>query len=562
MSLPPNSMTPLAMNTRRVVHIARVLVAHGVAHALARFGSGWPWLVKRSSLAQLPGPQRFRRLFEDLGGSFIKFGQMLALQPDILPLEYCNALFNLLDRIAPFPFADVERVFLEELGSTPAQLFDDFDTTPLSTASIGQVHVAYLRGQKLAVKVQRPSVDIEFAGDIRLIRIAMRVIRGLKIASLYWLLEPLDEFTSWTSEELDYRTEARYADRLRRNAADNPVERVPAVFWDLTTRRTLVMEFMPGVTALAHLREMESSRGWPGRLPGGNFNRDRFARHIIRNFVGDVFRHGLFHADLHPANLLVLPGEVVGYVDFGITGVLSGYTRRHLVTLTLACTRGDVSGMTDAFFRLTTSSADSDLALFRTSLEALSRDWYEGEGTEMVLKKNFTQVMLDMLILCRKAGILPERDVIKYIRSAVAADGLITRLAPGFNVPRCLEEACQELAMWELQRTLRSPDTFNTILESSRHLMENGATRAATILQRIVEGEVTADLDITTGADRDAKLRRQTLRLAGVVVALIALIELTAGPARLGVNIVTAEAILAGAALLALLNSLRRLARV
>ena len=548
------------MNTRRILHIARVLVAHSVAHGLARYGS--PWLVNRMALAQLPGPQRFRRLFEDLGGSFIKFGQMLALQPDILPIEYCNALFNLLDRIAPFPFADVERVFLEELGRTPAQLFDEFDTKPLSTASIGQVHVAYLRGQKLAVKVQRPSVDIEFAGDIRLIRFAMRVVRGLRIESLYWALEPMDEFASWTTEELDYRTEARYADRLRRNAADNPVERVPAVTWDLTTRRTLVMEFMPGVTALAHLRAMESSRDVAGRVRLSDFNRDRFARNIIRNFVGDVFRHGLFHADLHPANLLVLPGEVVGYVDFGITGVLSGYSRRHLVALTLACTRGDVNRMADSFFKLATSDGDSNPALFRTSLEEASRHWYEGEGPEMVLKKNFTQVMLDMLILCRKAGILPERDVTKYIRAAVAADGLITRLAPGFNVPRCLEEACQELAMWQLQQTLTSPDVFNTILESGRNLMQNGAMRAATVLQRIVEGEVTADLDITSGVDRDARLRRQTLRWAGVVVALVALIELTAGPARLGVNIVTAEAILTGAALIALLNSIRRLARV
>src|SRR6185503_5683245 len=103
------------------------------------------------------------------------------------------------------------------------------------------------------------------------------------------------------------------------------------------------------------LRAMESTRDAAGRLRGSDFNRDRFARHIIRNFVGDVFRHGLFHADLHPANLLVLPGEVVGYVDFGITGVLSGYSRRHLVALTLACTRGDVNGMSDTFFRLATS---------------------------------------------------------------------------------------------------------------------------------------------------------------------------------------------------------------
>jgi ubiquinone biosynthesis protein len=543
----------LAMNTGRLLRIVRVLVVHGIAHVLARGARRWPWLSNRVALARLPGPQRFRQLFEDLGGSFIKFGQMLALQPDILPIEYCNELFNLLDRIAPFAFTEVERVFLEELGRTPAQIFDSFDTRPLSTASIGQVHVAYLAGQKVAVKVQRPSVDVEFAGDIRLILVAMSVIRRLHLSSLFWALEPMDEFAAWTVEELDYRREARYADRLRRNAADNPVERVPAVFWDLTTRRTLVMEFMPGVTALTYLREREQ---------GTYFDRDRFSRHIIQNFVGDVFRHGVFHADLHPANLLVLPGEVVGYVDFGITGVLSGYSRRHLVALTLACTRADVDGMADAFFRLATADAGSNPALFRTSLADASLEWYEGTGSEMVLKRNFTLVMLDMLILCRKAGILPERDVIKYIRSAVAADGLITRLAPGFNVARCLEDECQKLVMWELQRTLRSRDMLNTVVESSRRLIQNGAARAATVLRRIAEGEVTADLDITTGADPDARLRRQTLRLAGVVVALTALADLTGGPARLGVNIVTAEAVLAGAALLALLNSIRRIARV
>ena len=555
-------MKTLVLNTRRLLHIARVLVAHAVAHAVARYGSRWPWLVRRLALAGLSGPQRFRRLFEDLGGSFIKFGQMLALQPDILPIAYCNELFNLLDRIAPFSFAHVEQVFREELGCTPAQIFDRFDSEPLSTASIGQVHVAYLDGQKLAVKVQRPSVDVEFAGDIRLIRLAMRLIRRFGVTSLFWVLEPMDEFAAWTDEELDYRREARYADRLRRNAANNPVERVPAVFWDFTTRRTLVMEFMPGVTALAYLRAME-----PGNEPAAetirliDFDRERFARHIIQNFVGDVFRHGVFHADLHPANLLVLPGEVVGYVDFGITGVLSGYSRRHLVAMTLACTRADVEGMADAFFSLVTSDSTSNPRLFRTSLAEAALEWYEERGSETVLTKNFTLVMLDMLILCRKAGILPERDVIKYIRSAVAADGLITRLAPGFNVARCLEDACQELVMWELQRTLQSRDILSSVIESSRHLLETGAARMATVLRRIADGDVTADLDITTGADPDARLRRQTLRLAGVVVALIALLDLTAGPARFGLNIITAEAVLAGAALVALLNSIRRLAR-
>ena len=166
-----------------------------------------------------------------------------------------------------------------------------------------------------------------------------------------------------------------------------------------------------------------------------------------------------------------------------------------------------------------------------------------------------------MLALCREAGILPERDVIKYIRSAVAADGLITRLAPGFNVGRYLEEACERLVGSELRRAMLSWDTFSAVLASSSHLVEDGAARAATILRRIAEGEVTALVDVTTAADRDVGRRRRTLRLAGVVVALAALIELTGGPARFGVNIVTVEAVLGGAALVMLVDSVRRLAK-
>jgi ubiquinone biosynthesis protein len=550
------------MNIRRVLHIARVLVAHGTALLVVRYASRWPWLVRRVSLAQLSGPQRFRRLFEDVGGSFVKFGQMLALQPDIVSVEYCNELFNLLDRLPPFPYSDVERVFREELGRAPAEIFDVIDTEPMSAASIGQVHVAYLAGQKVAVKVQRPSTDVEFAGDIRLMLLAMGLIRRLGLKSVYWVLEPMGEFAEWTREELDYRREARYADRLRRNAADNPFERVPAIFWDLTTRRTLVMEYLTGVTCLSYLRAMTSGDDLTERnVRAKDFDRNRFARHIIDNFVGDAFRHGVFHADLHPANLLVQPGEIVGYVDFGITGVLSRYSRRYLVALTLAITHADVEDMADAFFKLARSDSDSNLPRFRTRLAEVAPDWYEIEGAGPVLKRNFTLVMLDMLTLCREAGILPERDVIKYIRSAVAADGLITRLAPGFNVGRYLEEACEQMVARELRRAMLSRDTLNSVLASTTHLIENGAERAATVFRRLVEGDVTALVDITTAADPDTQRRRQTLRLAGVVVALTALLELTGGAMRFGVNIFTAEVVLGGGALVMLVNSVRRLAR-
>jgi len=545
---------------RRLLHIVRVLVAHAIAHLVAGQPRLRP-LARFVPLARLTGPRRFRQLFEDLGGSFIKFGQMLALQPDIVTLEYCDELFNLLDRIPPFPYEDVERVVVEELGARPDQLFEYFNPQPLATASIGQVHVATLKGRKVAVKVQRPSVDVEFMGDIRLMTMAIRIVRKFELKSFYWTLEPMGEFVAWTNEELDYRREARYADRLRRNASNNAFERVPEVFWELTTRRTLVVEFLTGVTVLDYLRAVNSGDEWSAhKLRTGGFEPNRFARHIIDNFLGDAFQYGVFHADLHPANLLVLPGDVVGYVDFGITGVLSRYSRRHLVAMTLAYTRADVSGMADAFFRLTFSEPDADPARFRRSLMEMSHEWYEGEGTETVFKKNFTLVMLDMLTLSRKTGIWPERDVIKYIRSAIAADGLITRFAPGFNVGRYLEEVCQKWVAWETRRTSLRYESLTALAASSGRLADDGAARVFATLGRLTSGDMLARVDIVTASRGDRRYSRRTVRLMGVVVAFTALFELTGPSPQMGVNLYTAQAALMVMALVVLADSVRRLA--
>ncbi len=452
--------------------------------------------------------------------------------------------------------------FSKSVARPTADLFEAFDPEPLATASIGQVHVAMLNGRKVAVKVQRPSVDTDFLGDIRLMTATIRVIRYLQVKSLYWVLEPMGEFVAWTREELDYRREARYADRLRRNAESNEFERVPEVFWELTTRRTLVLEFLNGMTVLDYMRALTSGDEWtPHKLRAQGFDPNRFARHIIDNFLGDAFQYGVFHADLHPANLLILPGDCVGYVDFGITGVLSRYSRRHLVAMTLAYTRADVNGMAESFFKLTTSEPDADPAKFRSILAEMSQEWYEGEGSQTVFKKNFTLVMLDMLTLSRKTGIWPERDVIKYIRSAIATDGLITRFAPGFNVGRYLEEVCQRWVAWEARRVTFRYDTFAGFAASSARLAQDGATRAASVLRRLVDGDTLARVDITTVAGGDGRLRRRTVRLAGVVVAFTALIELTSAPPALGLNLFTAEAVLIGCALLALGDSVRRLAR-
>jgi ubiquinone biosynthesis protein len=550
------------LSLRRLAHITRVFARHTAAHALGALLRRWPRVALRLGCGRLSGPERLRMMLEDIGGTFIKFGQMLALQPDIISLEYCNALFNLLDRVTPFPTEEVERIFAEELGARPQELFDSFDERPLATASIGQVHVGWLDGRKVAVKVQRPLVEVEFAGDIRLMSATIRLIKRLRLRWLYWMLEPTGEFLAWTHEELDYRCEARYMERLRRNAGGNPHERVPEVFWQFTTRRTLVTEFFEGATLLTYLRSLEKGdTHLCERLRATGFEPDVTARHIIDNFLGDVFRHGMFHADLHPANLMILPANTVGYIDFGITGTISRYSRQNLVALTLAYTRGDLEGMCEAFFRISVFDSESSPARFREGLRVFAETWYEAAGRERRLRKNFTLVMLDMLRLSRRTGVWPERDVVKYIRSAIAIDGLITRFAPTFDLGRHLQLVCDRHLRWSARRAMFTYDSILDWAISGGNVMRDGPLRAAAFVERLAAGEVEAQAALVAadGGDEEC-LRRRAVQLGAAVFAVALAAAAAGGGASIGVNLFTAELLFVGAATTLLLRTVRRLA--
>jgi ubiquinone biosynthesis protein len=543
----------------RLLHITLVLCRHTAAHGAALLVARAATLVNRRRELAMPGPIRLRTALEELGGSFIKLGQMLALQPDILAIEYCNALFTLLDRVTPFDYGQVRRTFEEELGLPPEALFDSFDPEPLATASVGQVHVAMLDGRKLAVKVQRPNVDRDFAGDIRLITILTALIDRFRVTRLYWLLEPLGEFVAWTHEELDYRIEARYMQRLRQNAADRPNECIPEVIARFTTRRTLVAEFLEGFTVLACLRAREAPASDEGRrIAAFGLDPHTVSRNIIDNFLGSVFRHGMFHADLHPANLMVLRGNAVGYIDFGITGVISVYARQNLVALTLAYTSGDLAGMSDAFFRLCRMTDDASPQEFRRALTQLDSSWYERSGGMCHLRKNFTLVMLDMLRLSRRCGVWPDRDVIKYIRSAIAIDGLITRMAPAFDISQYLASVCADHLRVHMRQSFLTYETLVEIVSAGGRMARDGLARGTAALERVADTGVAARIQLEQDQpDLADRWRREAVALGALALAAAAL-GAHASSATLGANSFTAAAAVVALASIKLGRVLRR----
>ena len=548
-------------NLLRLTRLLRVAARHGLAHLLGQRAKAWGPLARRLPMAGLPAPERLRMMIEDLGGTYIKFGQMLALQPDILSIEYCNALFKLLDRVEPFPYEDVERICVEELGRRPEEIFDAFEREPVATASVGQVHVAYLDGIKVAVKIQRPNAEFDFGSDIRLMVGMMKVIRRLRLKFLYWLIEPTTEFIGWTREELDYRYEARYSEQMRRNAALNPVQDVPRVIEVYTTRRTLVVEYLEGVTLLHYLRARElSDEAAIRRLEPDGFDRKRFAANVIDNFLGDAFKNGLYHADLHPANLIILPGSVVGYIDFGITGVISRHARRHLVAMTLALAEGDMDTLNSQFLEVSAYDPNADPAAFRAGLDRLALDWYLEEGGERRLAVNFTRIMGDMLVLSRQTGVLPERDIVKYIRSSIAIDGLVTRFEPDFDVGDYLVEACSRYLLWQGRRGRYAPERLLDFSAASGKLLRDGPRRASRLLERLAAGEMP--MRPAASRERDAAEaghRGRALQLAGA--ALLIALTLAAGgdDARIGLNLYSAQWLVLALAATYLAGTLRRL---
>jgi ubiquinone biosynthesis protein len=258
--------------------------------------------------------QHLREMLDELGPTFVKFGQVLSTRPDIVPPDVIAELRKLQDNVSPFPFADVERVILEELELPIERLFLEFDEQPMAAASIGQVHRAVLpNGHAVAVKVQRPDAPRQIDADIALLYQAARLARE-RVRALDFIdaKELVDEFSRSIRQELDYRLEARNAQTFHRNFAGHPHVAVPRVYWSYTRQRVLTLELIDGVPL--------------GSLPFGAYTMDerrRLAYVMTEAWMTMIFRHGFFHGDPHPANLLVLSPDRLGLVDFGQAGKLT-----------------------------------------------------------------------------------------------------------------------------------------------------------------------------------------------------------------------------------------------
>ncbi|MEQ1884816.1 MAG: AarF/UbiB family protein [Bryobacteraceae bacterium] len=486
----------------------------------------WAGKIIHRQLSGRPieGPQLVRQLCERLSGSFLKFGQILSLQLDSLPKEYCDALLSLLDSVPVAGPEKVDGVFLEEFGQRPTELYADFNYKAIASASIGQVHKARLfDGTEVAVKVQRPGIRVIFARDNILLDAMVRCVLFFHIRRLYFMRDAVRELSTWTLDELDYRREASYCELLGQNAIGNPAERIPRLFRELTTERVLTTEFLHGPSVARYLRMIENGEQEAiDQLIAEGFAGGTFSSNVISNFLSDAFRHGVFHADLHPANLLILPNNVVGYVDFGIVAVLTPEARHKQIQLTMAYASGDAEAIYRGFLAICIVSSDSDLPGLRRKIQELTRKWYNEAalGGKVRFKVSVTQTMSDLLSICQDYGVLVDREMIKYIRSTVLADGLVSRLAPEVDLARVLREVVEEYLEEEGKNKLFSAQAAMSALTDLALWMDFGPRGMMNMLSRLSAGELKIRARLRSTPDAQALVRTRAMVTAAVWIAV------------------------------------------
>jgi ubiquinone biosynthesis protein len=324
-------------NLGRISEIFQVAARHGFGYFLETHRLV-PWRARPDDVdgASNRG-QHLREMLDELGPTFVKFGQLLSMRPDVLPPDIIAELRGLQDDVTPFPFAEAEQVIQEELGQPIERLFVEFAEEPIAAASIGQVHAGLLpNGRKVAVKVQRPGAPRQIEADIALLyqaaRLAKERVRALDFIDARGIV---DEFARFIRQELDYRHEARNATAFRRDFAGHPSVRIPRVYWSYTRNRVLTLEFLEG-TQLADLHPEDYSLE----------ERRHLAHLMTEAWMTMIFRNGFFHGDPHPANILVLEQrDQIGLVDFGLAGKLTDADMSTLTRLFIDATNENVEAL-------------------------------------------------------------------------------------------------------------------------------------------------------------------------------------------------------------------------
>ena len=407
---------------RRYAQIVDILGKYGFGIALEKLFPGKPRF--RLPIAGAPSEtstvyERIRLAVEELGPTFVKFGQIMSTRTELLPPELIEELKKLQDHAKPLPFSDVKEVILQTCPNID-DWFLEIDETPLASASIGQVHCAVLRdGTRVALKVQRPNIPDVIETDLAILTsMADRFDAVFPEVRVYNPIGMVDDFSQQIRKELDFLRDARNADRMSRNFKDVPGIRFPKIYWEYSSTRMLVMEFIEGV----RIDNVEA-------IQGMNVDPHEVGVHGFHAYLKMIFEDGFFHGDPHPGNLLVTKEGDVVFLDFGIVGVLRPEKRQIFINLLFALVTEDIELMLKSLEGFGIQINEADREALRDDLYIMIHDF----GGDRVQQFNFGLMVTELTETMRRYRLKVPMNLMLLLKVFVMVLDIGILLDPFFN---------------------------------------------------------------------------------------------------------------------------------
>ena len=397
-----------------------------------------PW--NRDQFVSKTNAIEIRKSPERLGSVFVKLGQMLALRPDFIPPVFCDELYKLLDQVSPFSSDQATEILDHELGNKAIQLLD-LDPIPVASASFAQVHKAKLKnGDILAVKIQRPGIEVLVRRDIAIMRFLAKLFD-------FWfnpsnkLISIVEEFELWTKDELDYSLEVENIEKFNKVAElVGDGIRGPKVYKELSTPRVLTMEFIEGksLTQVIALKR----QGKKKKVAELGFNGKDVVNKLIKNMLEMSHVHGFFHADPHPANIIFTPEQELVLIDFGIVGNLSKKERVLILRYFRTLLAGNAKDSFDSLLELCGNKQPTNIEEIRKIYNSLVEKFVATFNSKTYLEQQIKSgpILADTLRLMQRNGMEVPVSIVRYFKAFETVEGLIFALYPQLQIQDMLKE--------------------------------------------------------------------------------------------------------------------------
>lgn len=504
-----------ALQVRRFLQIARILIRHGYQNWYLNTKLGKRYLRRHPDVRHLSTPERIRVLIQDLGPTFVKFGQILADRPDVVADRFRVELKKLQSQVEPIDDQTARHLIENELCKSIKHVFKSFNKNCIASASIGQVYEGTLKnGEDVIIKIQRPHIEKTIKLDLRLMRwMVNRFVKEYPQFSYMDLAGFVDEFSMQMANELDYFNEADNMARFSAMFEDNSQVYIPKVYPEFTTKRLLIMEKIKGLPP-DHIQELKAA----------GYDLHQIAVTGANALLKMILEEGFFHADPHPGNIFIMPGNVVCFIDFGMVGYLRPREMNFIANFLISFVRKNPKAMGAALLNLSGKKFYQDMDELEFELDSLIKR----VGNVPVEEINFANLMQTCLNILVKHRLRVPSGMFMLGKSLLTLQRFAGQLDPDLPITPLVLPYAKRLVSNQYNVSKLAGSVFDTLWDYV-NMARSLPVQINEILYKLKEGKISHEIKV----DDASSMNRAFRNAANRIVLAILLMALFVGSALL-----------------------------